>query len=235
MLRFAFTVCRGLIGFLIAYVAGKYLDGLLATATGNGGPTRTLNAAVTVSAPLWVFIVAAVVACVFAFWPMLRHFWLSPSTQTRFLEAQQALFGGISAAFKAFQMVDARDLSTSEFDALEKVVMGGWLVYVVWFQIESHKEARRAREWRFSITNDQGQPVQFKIMPESWSAPPSWPNLDYLSLDEVQNNYIQVGRVYNVKFHLAVESDGRRTKDAIRLGIHFKDGFKDVAVAGAPQ
>lgn len=236
MLSRLIAVARGLLGFIVAYVAGKYLDGIFVSQADKAATQgQTRQPEIIISAPLWVFLVAAFVAVLFALWPYMRRMLRSGAVRNASTELRRALFGGISASLKAFQMVDALDLSHSEFEELEKIVWDGWSVYVVWFQLESHQNARRTRDWSFLVTNDRREAVPYKIVPQSWSSPKSWPKIDYSALDEVQNNYIQVGRIYNVKCLIAIESDGQRGKDGISLHIHFKDGWTTIVLEATPR
>jgi len=104
-----------------------------------------------------------------------------------------------------FESVDARALTEEAFADLEREIKTPpfprfW--YVALLQIETATdEPSRAKDWLFSV---KGRDFVSEMVPvaKPWGAPPSWPRIEYDTLEKVQTAYLQHGVLYNVLLHL---------------------------------
>lgn len=110
-----------------------------------------------------------------------------------------------------FAVVDAADLSHSDFTDLDKEIMEAarqssrrmW--YVAWVQIDSINAPTRATDWHFEIQKKDGSIVPAAATRKRWTRPKSWPDIQYTTLDAVEHNALNAGQVYNVLIYLTIE------------------------------
>lgn len=115
--------------------------------------------------------------------------------------------GALSLELMRFEMLSPLDLEDKEeFPRYLDAGTQGFDIAAVWLRVESLDGARRAQDWRFSITDENGAPIPFRIEKKSWSTPKSWPRINYCALDDVKYNYIESNRLYDVKVNLAVKA-----------------------------
>jgi phage baseplate assembly protein W len=56
----------------------------------------------------------------------------------------------------------------------------------------------RALDWRFSAKKKDGGIVEFAPTPVQWSHPHWWPNVEYLSFNEFEGEYLKPGKTYRI-------------------------------------
>jgi len=122
--------------------------------------------------------------------------------------------------------VDPRPMSSEEMRLYNSGVC-----YATHLEIENLGAPSRTRDWQFILflengSMDMGPLVLSKIR---WSPPSSWPNIEYQTLDEVQSEYLQSGKVYHVFFHVVA---GVLSQNIKSFEVHFKDGEGQEIICG---
>jgi hypothetical protein len=127
----------------------------------------------------------------------------------------------LSGCVKRFEILDAGDLSDLEMKSFDRDMgraptvseglrtifnrpPGAW--YIVWFQVEALSAQSKATDWAFEVRGIGGEGYPCAFVSRDWKPPKSWPALDYSSLEQIENMYLESARVYNVFVHVVCEA-----------------------------
>ncbi|HEX3469281.1 MAG TPA: hypothetical protein VHT05_14470 [Candidatus Elarobacter sp.] len=136
--------------------------------------------------------------------------------------AQAPLLAG---SIRRFEMLNVADLSELEIDDFERAFgrkpsveeglrtilhrhPGLW--YVAWLQVEATTEPSRATDWSFAVWDSRGERHTCTYIAKPYAPPKSWPDLDYRSLDKIENEYLESKHCYNVFLHIVCEAASDR-------------------------
>jgi len=106
----------------------------------------------------------------------------------------------LSGEVLRFDVLNAKNLAKHEVEELwgELGRVSGEFYYLVWIQVTTRDAPSRATKWRFRVKANDGNVVECHAIPKAWAHPPDWPDIEYCSLDFVQNAILDKNHVYNV-------------------------------------
>jgi hypothetical protein len=94
------------------------------------------------------------------------------------------------------------------------------LFYRVWLKLETLGTPSKAQAWSYSIMRRGMRAACAPV--GKWSVAASWPKLAYNLLDQMQNEFLQNNRVYNVAFDVACPGP-KNDLDVRSFEVRFKD------------
>jgi hypothetical protein len=120
----------------------------------------------------------------------------------------------LKGRIERFEPLDFSDLSATElaeweeewkrpFTVGEVLAYGGdrRFYYKAWLRTEALGGASKASQWEYGVKH-KGDWLRCLPVLRQWDAPKTWPKIDFNTLDQVQNMYLQPGVLYNVYMYI---------------------------------
>ena len=216
----------------------------------NGGLITTLLFAGTALLAVAAYLIGVVFKGVYSFpiWPAailggitLFWIWISlPMAALRVAHRERlarldliaerevpAMHGLIST----FALIDWGDIGDKDWQTLGearwKATNREPQLFNLCVEITNSGADSRARQWNFSARRQNGQPIELVPTKKKWARPISWPDLQYLTLDEVQDEYIKPKRTYRVFIPLECCDLVIIGPDIPKIRESFRASFKD--------
>lgn len=228
VLRFVgVTTAAGVVEWVIARVLDSTWGAVAARQSRGTQSQYALHvpwdAAVTV--PLWLVVIAIGCGMVAALWP-----WF-PGWLQRLKPQRKPLIVG---RVVRFEWLDSDDLSEREREEweeawkapstiVEAIMDDKRLWYKTWLQIEAPSRPTKATNWSFHVLDLLGNPREAVPLEVQWQAPRTWPSINFYTLSQVQNMYLQRHTLYNVFVYLRCPLELDKETLAKPLVVRFTD------------
>jgi hypothetical protein len=104
-----------------------------------------------------------------------------------------------------FDVLDAKELSDDDFKELEQEFGRPGMWYAVRLRLENLGVSSSTNDWHFLVRRKDGALIEGTPTAKEWSLK-SWPKIEYLTFAQVQNTYIDKGRLYNICIHVVIDA-----------------------------
>jgi hypothetical protein len=134
---------------------------------------------------------------------------------------------GIQGVVTRFEQLNWEQLSDSDFGVLEEAWKDptALMRFNALIELTNSGIPSRARNWQFTAKRQDGTPLELSPADTAWHRPSPWRDVDYWTLDRIQDEYLKPETTYQVFICLTVR--GLIGPDLPNIVDSFRAAFRD--------